>query len=130
MLRFIYVILMNLFRAPYIIPKMRKWADQEDVKNGKKYILFPEGGYEFNNRNRVCDFKAGSFKSAIKAHVPIVPIALIDSYKVFNSFYLWPITTQVHYLEPIYYEEYKDMKSKEIAELVKQRIQDKISSIL
>ena len=39
------------------------------------------------------------------------------------------ITTQVHYLEPIYYEEYKDMKSKEIAELVKQRIQDKISSI-
>ena len=102
----------------------------EDVKNGKKYILFPEGGYEFNNRNRVCDFKAGSFKSAIKAHVPIVPIALIDSYKVFNSFYLWPITTQVHYLEPIYYEEYKDMKSKEIAELVKQRIQDKISSIL
>lgn len=27
MLRFIYVILMNLFRAPYIIPKMRKWAD-------------------------------------------------------------------------------------------------------
>lgn len=102
----------------------------EDVKNGKKYILFPEGGYEFNNRNRVCDFKAGSFKSAIKAHVPIVPIALIDSYKVFNSFYLWPITTQVHYLDPIYYEEYKDMKSKEIAELVKQRIQDKISSIL
>ena len=89
----------------------------EDVKNGKKYILFPEGGYEFN-------------KSAIKAHVPIVPIALIDSYKVFNSFYLWPITTQVHYLKPIYYEEYKDMKSKEIAELVKQRIQDKISSIL
>lgn len=76
------------------------------------------------------DIKAGSFKSAIKAHVPIVPIALIDSYKVFNSFYLWPITTQVHYLEPIYYEEYKDMKSKEIAELVKQRIQDKISSIL
>ena len=91
------------------------------LKNGKKYILFPEGGYEFNNRNRVCDFKAGSFKSAIKAHVPIVPIALIDSYKVFNSFYLWPITTQV---------QYKDMKSKEIAELVKQRIQDKISSIL
>lgn len=30
MLRFIYVILMNLFRAPYIIPKMRKWADHPE----------------------------------------------------------------------------------------------------
>lgn len=30
----------------------------EDVKKGKRYILFPEGGYDFNNRNNVCNFKA------------------------------------------------------------------------
>ncbi len=29
----------------------------EDVKKGKRYILFPEGGYDFNNRNNVCNFK-------------------------------------------------------------------------
>lgn len=102
----------------------------DDVAAGKRYILFPEGGYKFNNKNKVCDFKAGSFKIALKSKAPIIPIALIDSYKVFNSFHVGPLTTQVHYLKPIMYEEYKDSKTQEIAELVKQRIQEKIDEVL
>lgn len=98
----------------------------EDVISGKRYILFPEGGYEFNNKNKVADFKAGSFKSALKAKAPIVPVALIDSYKVFNSFHFGKITTQVHYLKPILYQEYQHMKTHEIALLVKTRIQQVI----
>lgn len=100
----------------------------EDVISGKRYILFPEGGYEFNNKNKVADFKAGSFKSAIKAKAPIVPVALIDSYKVFNSFHFGKITTQVHYLKPILYQEYQHMKTHEIALLVKSRIQQVIDA--
>lgn len=237
MLKFIYVILMNLFRAPYMIPKMRKEADHpekyseeeryelarhvvrlmkatgaihtraygrenlpesggymmypnhqgkydalgiihthkqpcslvmdraksntilvkefvdlvngkrldkkdvrqaltiinevaEEVKAGKRYILFPEGGYDFNNRNNVCGFKAGSFKIALKSKAPIIPVALIDSYKVFNSFTLGPVTTQVHYLKPILYDEYGSLRTQEIAELVRKRIQTKIDEIL
>ena len=102
----------------------------EDVKNGKIYILFPEGGYEFNNRNKVYDFKAGSFKIALKTKAPIVPVALIDSYRVFNSAWLGPVTTQVHYLKPITYEEYKGMKTQEIAAMVKDRSSEMISSVL
>ena len=102
----------------------------KDVKNGKRYVLFPEGGYKFNNKNKVQDFKAGSFKIALKSHVPIIPIALIDSYKVFNSFHFGPVTTQVHYLKPIEYDEYKDMKTRDIATLVKERIDEKIKEIL
>lgn len=98
----------------------------EDVISGKRYILFPEGGYDFNNKNKVADFKAGSFKSALKAKAPIVPVALIDSYKVFNSFHFGKITTQVHYLKPILYQEYQHMKTHEIALLVKTRIQQVI----
>lgn len=30
MIKFIYVILMNLFRAPYMIPKMRREADHPE----------------------------------------------------------------------------------------------------
>lgn len=97
----------------------------KEVAAGKKYILFPEGGYRFNNKNKVCDFKAGSFKIALKSHAPIVPIALIDSYKVFNSFHIGPITTYVHYLKPICYEEYKGMKTQEIADLVKSGLKKK-----
>lgn len=29
----------------------------EDVKNGMKYILFPEGGYEFNNKTKCVTLK-------------------------------------------------------------------------
>ena len=99
-----------------------------DVVAGKRYILFPEGGYEFNNKNTVASFKAGSFKSAFKAKAPIIPVALIDSYKVFNSFHFGKITTQVHYLKPIFYEEYKHMKTGEIASLVQERIQEVIDT--
>jgi 1-acyl-sn-glycerol-3-phosphate acyltransferase len=102
----------------------------EEVKNGRRYVLFPEGGYDFNNRNHVCDFKAGSFKIALKSHAPIIPVALIDSYKVFNSFTLGPVTTEVHYLTPITYDEYGKMKTQEIATLVRDRIQEKIDEVL
>lgn len=102
----------------------------EEVKNGKRYILFPEGGYDFNNRNRVCDFKAGSFKIALKSKAPIVPVALVDSYKVFNSILcLGPVTTQVHYLKPVYFEEYGSLKTQEIAALVRDRIREKIEDL-
>lgn len=94
----------------------------EEVKDGRRYIIFPEGDYVFNNRNHVTPFKAGSFKCALKAKAPIIPVALIDSYKVFNSFCLGKVTTQVHYLKPMMYDEYKNMKTVEIAEIVQQRI--------
>ena len=91
----------NVRQALSIINEVAK-----EVSNGARYILFPKGGYDFNNRNNVCNFKAGSFKIALKSKAPIVPVALIDSYRVFNSFWMGPVTTQVHYLKPIYFEEY------------------------
>lgn len=104
---------------------IREVADE--VKAGKRYILFPEGGYEFNNKNRIADFKPGSFKSATMSKAPIVPVALIDSYKVFNSLHMMPVTAQVHFLKPIPYEEYQGMKTQEIAKLVKSRIEQEIA---
>lgn len=94
----------------------------QEVREGRKYIFFPEGGYEFNNKNVMGTFRPGSFKCAVKAKAPIVPVAIIDSYKVFNSFTIGRVTTQVHFLKPFYYEEYKGLKTTEIAELVKDRI--------
>lgn len=102
----------------------------EETTKGKIFLIFPEGGYFYNKKNTLSEFKAGCFKSAMKAKVPIVPVAIIDSYKVFEGFYFSPIRTQVHYLEPIPYEEYKGMKTIEVAELVKKQIEEKIEEVL
>lgn len=96
-----------------------------EVKDGRKYIIFPEGGYD-QNQNNVNEFLPGAFKCAIKAQSPIVPVALVDSYKPFGMNSLKPVTTQVHFLEPLYYDEYKDMTSREISNLVRQQIIDTI----
>ena len=97
----------------------------EQVKAGRRYILFPEGGY-YHNRNDVQEFLPGAFKCAMKAKSPIVPVALIDSYKPFELNTIRPVTTQVHFLKPLYYEDYKDMNSTQIAELVRNQIVETI----
>lgn len=101
----------------------------EDTKKGRRFIIFPEGGY-YRNHNTVGAFKPGSFKSAVKAKVPIVPVALIDSYKAFEEWTLWPVETQVHFLKAIYYEEYKGMTTTQIADMVKNRIVNTITEAL
>lgn len=99
-----------------------------ETKAGRRYIIFPEGGYD-NNHNKVGTFKPGSFKAAVKAKVPIVPVALIDSYRVFGEESLKKVKTQVHYMEPLFYDDYKDMNTVEISKLVSNRIKDKIQDI-
>ena len=93
----------------------------KQVAQGRNYIIFPEGTRS-RNGNKVGEFKGGSFKSATKAKCPIVPIALIDSFKPFDTGSTEEVTVQVHFLKPFPYEEYKDMKTNEIACEVQRRI--------
>lgn len=97
----------------------------EEVKNGRRYIIFPEGGYD-HNMNNLQDFLPGSFKCATKSKAPIVPVAIIDSYKPFGVNSLRKVKTQVHFLEPIFFEEYARLNTREIAELVRSRIEEKM----
>lgn len=97
----------------------------QEVQNGRNYLIFAEGTRS-KNGNCVGEFKGGSFKSATKAKCPIVPIALIDSFKPFDTKSIRQVTVQVHFLEPLYYNEYKEMKTNAIAALVHDRIQNTI----
>ena len=98
----------------------------EEVKNGRNYLIFAEGTRS-RKGNQLLDFKGGSFTSAIKAQCPIVPVAIIDSYKSFDTNSIKKLTVQVHFLKPLLYEDYKDMKSTEIAKWVKSRIEETIA---
>lgn len=100
----------------------------EEVKKGRNFIIFAEGTRS-KEGNKVGEFKGGSFKSAFKAKCPILPIALIDAFKPFDENSIKEVTVTVCYLKPIYYEEYKDMNTNELAAMVRQRICDKIKEM-
>lgn len=99
----------------------------DEVKKGRNYLIFAEGTRS-KNGNEVQTFKGGSFKAAVKAKCPIVPVALVDAFIPFDVNTIKPVTVQVHFLESINYEEYKNMKTTEIAKQVKERIQKAIES--
>ena len=101
----------------------------KEVVSGRNYLIFPEGTRS-KNGNNVGSFKGGSFKAATKAKCPSIPVALVDSFKPFDTNSTRPVTVQVHFLKPMLYEDYKDMKTVEIAAAVEQQIQETINKNL
>ena len=99
----------------------------EELKKGRNYLIFPEGTRS-RNGNIMGEFHGGSFRCAVKAKAPILPIALIDCHRILDGKGSKPMTCQVHFLKPIGYEEYKDLKTPDLAALVKSRIQDTIDT--
>lgn len=100
-------------------------AVTEEVKNGRSYVIFPEGTRS-RNGNEMGQFHAGSFRCATKSKCPVLPAALVDTHRVLDEKGSHPLTVQLHYLTPIPYEEYAGMKPAELADLVKARIAAKI----
>lgn len=101
----------------------------EEVKNGRNYLIFPEGTRS-KQGNTMGEFHGGSFRCAVKAKCPIVPIAFVDSFKVLDQKGSKKLTVQMHYLPAIVYEEFAGKTATEVAELVKERIQEKLDECL
>ncbi len=95
------------------------------VSGGRNFLIFPEGTRS-KNGNVMGPFHGGSFRSAIKARCPVVPLAFIDCYKVLDRKGSKPVTVQLHFLKPIPHEEYQGMKAAELASLVQSRIEETI----
>ena len=101
----------------------------EEVKLGRNYLIFPEGTRS-KKGNVMGEFHGGSFRCAVKAKCPIVPVAFIDSFKVLDQKGCKKVGVQIHFLEPIPFEEYGHLKTVEVAQLVKDRIQQCIDENL
>lgn len=102
-------------------------AVTDEVKAGRNYLIFPEGTRS-RNENHMLDFHGGSFKCATRAKCPIVPVALIDSFRVLDEKGCKPVSVQIHYLKPIPYEEYAGMTTNELATMVHDRIEETVNA--
>lgn len=111
-------------KAAYeVIQKMTEY-----VRNGGNFLIFPEGTTS-RDSNEMIPMKGGSFKSAVKAKAPIVPVALMDSYIPFNKPGIQKVNVKVHFFKPLYYEDYKNLRTNEIAKKVHQIIHEYIEEM-
>jgi len=97
-----------------------------EVLKGRNYLIYPEGTRS-RNGNEMIEFHGGSFRAAIKAKCPVVPVTVIDTYKVFDTKNSAPVECQVHILPPIMPEEYEGLKASELAQVVRDRIEETIN---
>jgi 1-acyl-sn-glycerol-3-phosphate acyltransferase len=101
----------------------------KEVNAGRNYLIFPEGTRS-KSSNDLLEFHNGSFRCALKTKCTVVPVALVDCYKVLDQKGSKPVTVQIHYLEPIEYDQYQNLNTKELAALVRDRIEEKIKASL
>ncbi|KGN02521.1 acyl-phosphate glycerol 3-phosphate acyltransferase [Clostridium novyi A str. 4570] len=94
----------------------------ENMKNGQSMVIFPEGTR--SKSSTMGEFKKGSLKMATKAKVPIVPITLDGTYKIFeeNNGKIKSGEVKLVVGEPIYIENLSREDQKNISEIVKNRI--------
>jgi 1-acyl-sn-glycerol-3-phosphate acyltransferase len=96
----------------------------ERLKMGHNMVIFPEGTRSYGNT--MGEFKAGSLKAAVNAKVPIVPVALIDSYKALDDPKAKKVVIKVRYLQPLHHEEYQDLTIQQLADEVRSRISSEL----
>ena len=104
---------------------------EEDLKNGiKNWAIYPEGTRNKNPENEIGDFHYGSFKAAMRAGVPIVPVAIYGTFRVLNESSKQKFPIQISYLKPLTPEDYKNMTSQEVAIKVREMIEQEVENHL
>ncbi len=89
------------------------------LKAGLNVVVFPEGSR--SRTGELGEFKSGSYKMALKSKCMIVPITFYDNHEVVQNKGNNLIKMKID--KPIMYEEYKDLKTNEISDLVKSIIE-------
>ncbi|MGK0469158.1 lysophospholipid acyltransferase family protein [Clostridium sp.] len=99
----------------------------ENLKDGYSMLIFPEGTR--SRSNNMGEFKKGSMRLAIKAGVPIVPITIYDTYKAMegNNGKVKKASAKIIIGKPIYTDAMSKEEKANIAEIVKNIIQDNLN---
>ncbi len=97
------------------------------LKSGQSLVIFPEGTR--SKGGPMAEFKAGSFKLATKAKVPIVPITINGSYKVMegNKYLIKPATVELYIHKPIFTDNITKEEELELPKKVQKIVASKLN---
>lgn len=98
--------------------------------NEVSWAVFPEGHRTKNENYEMNDFKPGTFKIALDSQKAIVPVAIYGGFRPLNTKYKNKISpVQIAILPPIPYEEYRYKRTLEIAQMVEERVKNKVEEL-
>ncbi len=132
------------------VPIMNRWLhgaghlsiDRSNAREGMKTIneaisriendicsisIYPEGTR--SKSANVNQFHYGSFKIATKSHCPIAVVAIKDTYRIHKRAFFKSTKIYLDIIEVIEYEQYKDMSTQELSEIVEQKIKDRLEQL-
>ena len=103
---------------------MMKVEDDLKNKKDKDWIIFPEGTRNKDHTSNMLSFHHGTFRPAVKAGAPIVPVAMYGTFRVLKKspkYKKYPVFIRI--LKPIYPSDYANMTTEEIALMTRREIQ-------
>lgn len=59
---------------------------KEAILKGKSVLLYPEGGIRTHNPPNMVPFKDGAFRVAIETKTPIIPVTIVNNWKILFSY--------------------------------------------
>ncbi|XMB87212.1 lysophospholipid acyltransferase family protein [Mycoplasmatota bacterium WC44] len=93
------------------------------AKDGQPMFVFPEGTR--SKTGDLLDFKPGAFKLALKSKKDIYPFVM-NGLNKHRFYHIKRSKCEVEILDPITYDEYSDMSTKELSNLVRSRIKENL----
>lgn len=96
----------------------------ESLKTGMPLVVFPEGGR--SEDGHISPFKGGAFYAAIKAQVPVVPLAIVGTYEALpmNTYHIQPRPLQLLVGQPISTADYSLREMDGLAERTQSAIEE------
>lgn len=101
----------------------------EKLNNGAALVIFPEGTR--SKGKTIGRFKRGSTKLALRTDVPVVPLTISGSYKMFegNNYFIQPTKIRLHIHPPIHVEKLSEADKKNLAKILQEKIGTKLEEL-
>jgi len=98
------------------------------IKSGLSMMIFPEGGIKDRNNEEMVNLRAGAYKLVTKSEVLLLPVSINGSSKIRSKKIFSKALVNVVVHKPISKEEYENMTTLEIGNMVQDLLNDDLHS--